>query len=100
MERFEGAFQMTYGSRKKNKKLYVLDKNMKKPTKKDLVYIDDSPDYCERNLTSVSIPKSNSRHTQWIPKSYPSQTHVIPKAHPGHTQVKLKAYPRNTQVTN
>ncbi|XP_046458173.1 protein Wnt-4-like [Daphnia pulex] len=72
MERFEGAFQMTYrgggmattsqagispsvGSvgvaKKLKKKLLVVDKNMKKPTKKDLVYLDDSPDYCERNQT-------------------------------------------------
>lgn len=65
MERFEGAFQMTYRSggvatssstssrvaKKLKNKLLVVDKNMKKPTKKDLVYLDDSPDYCERNQT-------------------------------------------------
>ena len=70
MERFEGAFQMTYRgggmaatsqagissssvgvAKKLKKKLLVVDKNMKKPTKKDLVYLDDSPDYCERNQT-------------------------------------------------
>jgi wingless-type MMTV integration site family protein 4 len=66
MERFEGAFQMTYrgggiasrsisissgATKKLKKKLLVVDKNMKKPTKKDLVYLDDSPDYCERNQT-------------------------------------------------
>lgn len=64
MERFEGAFQMTYrgggissasttggATKKLKKKLLVVDKHMKKPTKKDLVYLDDSPDYCERNQT-------------------------------------------------
>ena len=63
MERFEGAYQMTYRSsalssstsssntKKLKKKLLVVDKHMKKPTKKDLVYLDDSPDYCERNQT-------------------------------------------------
>lgn len=56
MERFEGAFQMTFRNSNTNtkitkKKLVVIDKNMKKPTKKDLVFIDDSPDYCDRNQT-------------------------------------------------
>ena len=68
MERFEGAFHMTYrgggigissassssisgATKKLKKKLLVVDKHMKKPTKKDLVYLDDSPDYCERNQT-------------------------------------------------
>lgn len=80
MERFEGAYQMTYrrstististmstvstmstltstptianvNAKKLKKKLLVVDKQMKKPTKKDLVYLDDSPDYCERNQT-------------------------------------------------
>ncbi len=65
MERFEGAFHMTYrggclssastiggaSTKKLKKKLLVVDKHMKKPTKKDLVYLDDSPDYCERNQT-------------------------------------------------
>lgn len=65
MDRFEGAFQMTYRgggvaissstssrvAKKLKNKLLVVDKNMKKPTKKDLVYLDDSPDYCERNQT-------------------------------------------------
>jgi len=51
MERFEGAYQMTYNLKKKNKKLQVIDKNMKKPTRKDLVFLDESPDYCERNQT-------------------------------------------------
>ena len=68
MERFEGAYQMTYrgvissstipgtsgaivNSKKMKKKLLVVDKHMKKPTKMDLVFLDDSPDYCERNQT-------------------------------------------------
>jgi len=54
MERFEGAFQMTLrnsNSKVPKKKLVVIDKNMKKPTKKDLVYIDDSLNFCERNQT-------------------------------------------------
>lgn len=62
MERFEGASLMSYrGSntpvtasglaKLTKKKLYVVDKHMKKPTRKDLVYLDESPDYCERNQT-------------------------------------------------
>ena len=51
MERFEGAHHMTYNLKKKKKKLHVIDKNMKKPTRKDLVFLDESPDYCERNQT-------------------------------------------------
>lgn len=58
MERFEGAFRMTYrrntkpGNNKNSKfKLVIADKQMKKPTRKDLVYLEDSPNYCERNQT-------------------------------------------------
>ena len=52
MERFDGAYQMSYSLKKSKKtKLQILEKGMKKPTKKDLVYLDDSPDYCERNIT-------------------------------------------------
>ena len=54
MERFEGAFQMTFrnnNSKVSKKKLVVIDRHMKKPTKKDLVYIDDSLNFCERNQT-------------------------------------------------
>lgn len=62
MERFEGAYQMTFRTsalietnedikKAKKMKLTVVDKHMKKPTRKDLVYLDDSPDYCERNQT-------------------------------------------------
>ena len=52
MDRFEGAYQMGYGGKKSKKnKLHVVEKNMKKPTKKDLVFLDESPDYCDRNLT-------------------------------------------------
>ncbi|EFX69968.1 secreted signaling factor WNT4-like protein, partial [Daphnia pulex] len=56
MERFEGAFQMTYrgGGMAATSHAGISPSsgsNMKKPTKKDLVYLDDSPDYCERNQT-------------------------------------------------
>lgn len=60
MERFEGAFRMAFRDgysgvqnenefKKLRSKLVVVDKHMKKPSRKDLVYLDDSPDYCERN---------------------------------------------------
>ncbi|CAH1797263.1 unnamed protein product [Owenia fusiformis] len=52
-EKFDGASQVKF-SKKKNR-LLPIGKNQKKPTKKDLVYIDDSPDFCEYNPETGSL---------------------------------------------
>lgn len=48
----EGAAQvrLTRGGRK-SARLRPARPDLKRPNKTDLVYFDDSPDYCERNLT-------------------------------------------------
>lgn len=57
-EKFEGAFRVKPVRRSENKngkptklRLKPMLKEMKKPTKKDLVFIEESPTYCERNET-------------------------------------------------
>ncbi|ODM89412.1 Protein Wnt-7b [Orchesella cincta] len=62
-EKFEGAFRVKPVRRSENKppshsngkptklRLKPMMKEMKKPTKKDLVYIEESPTYCDRNET-------------------------------------------------
>ncbi|KAJ8678569.1 hypothetical protein QAD02_014356, partial [Eretmocerus hayati] len=39
---------------------------LKRPNKTDLVYLDDSPDYCERNLTNPANTNSWSQETQQL----------------------------------
>lgn len=50
-KKFDGAtrVQLIHGNRRPRLKPALKD--MKKPTKRDLVFIDYSPDYCERNET-------------------------------------------------
>lgn len=57
-EKFEGAFRVRAVHRGVTKKeikgklrLKPFDREMKKPTKRDLVFMDESPDYCDRNET-------------------------------------------------
>lgn len=57
-DKFDGAFRVKAVKRsisrngKMNKlRLKPILKEMKRPTKKDLVFLDDSPTYCERNET-------------------------------------------------
>lgn len=57
-EKFEGAFRVKAVRRSLNKngkinkmRLKPVLKDMKRPTKKDLVFMDDSPTYCDRNET-------------------------------------------------
>ena len=52
-QRFDGANQVKMARRKR--KLRPINKSLKRPTKNDLVYLQQSPDYCERNLRSGSL---------------------------------------------
>lgn len=57
-QNYEGASHVKFVERRK-KKLRAVSPDMKKPIKTDLVYLDDSPDYCEKNDTYVSIAINN-----------------------------------------
>ena len=46
-DRFDGASLMKINRRKS--KLRPISKDMKKPTRNDLVYLENSPDFCEQN---------------------------------------------------
>ncbi|OXA51732.1 Protein Wnt-4 [Folsomia candida] len=57
-EKFDGAFRVKAVRRSVNKngkinklRLKPVLREMKRPTKKDLVFLDDSPTYCEKNET-------------------------------------------------
>jgi hypothetical protein len=61
-EKFDRAFRVKAVRRSLNKngkvnklRLKPVLKEMKRPTKKDLVFLDDSPTYCERNETYVVV---------------------------------------------
>jgi len=47
--RFDGATQMSYVQRKQKSRLRPSKRDVKRPSKKDLIYLDDSPDYCMVN---------------------------------------------------
>lgn len=49
-KRYEGASHVKYVERRR-KKLKVISPDFKKPNRTDLVYLEDSPDYCEKNET-------------------------------------------------
>lgn len=51
--RYEGASHVKLVERRRGrlKKLRAISPDLKKPNKTDLVYLDDSPDYCEKNET-------------------------------------------------
>jgi len=46
-DKFDGANKVQINRR--NARLSAADPNMKKPTRKDLVYLQESPDFCEFN---------------------------------------------------
>ena len=48
-DRFEGASRVKLGKRKH--KLRPISKEMKRPTHQDLVYLEDSPTYCDYDPT-------------------------------------------------
>nr|CAH7745465.1 unnamed protein product [Callosobruchus chinensis] len=49
-QRYEGASHVKFVERRR-KKLKAISADWKKPNRTDLVYLDESPDYCERNET-------------------------------------------------
>lgn len=51
--KFDGATLVKAVERRHKIKLRPVRKNVKRPSKKDLVYLDESPDYCLRNETWV-----------------------------------------------
>lgn len=57
-QRYEGASHVKFVERRnphsgerRKKKLKAITPDLKKPNRTDLVYLDESPDYCERNET-------------------------------------------------
>ncbi|GFX10614.1 protein Wnt-5a [Trichonephila clavipes] len=50
--KFDGATLVKAVERRHKVKLRPVRKNVKRPSKKDLVFLDDSPDYCVRNETT------------------------------------------------
>jgi wingless-type MMTV integration site family protein 5 len=51
-EKYEGAIEVRVTRRGR---LQIRDPRFSLPTASDLVYIDDSPNYCIRNITAGSI---------------------------------------------
>lgn len=53
--RYEGAVlvKMVEKKKKQAKKLRAAGRDIKQPNRTELVYLEDSPDYCERNETLV-----------------------------------------------
>ncbi|CAH0551211.1 unnamed protein product [Brassicogethes aeneus] len=49
-QRYEGSSHVKFVD-KRRRKLRIINPDFKKPNKTDLVFLDDSPDYCEKNDT-------------------------------------------------
>ena len=45
-QKFDGATHMSYVQKKHKSRLRPSKRDIKKPSKKDLVYLDESPDFC------------------------------------------------------
>ncbi|CAH1116599.1 unnamed protein product [Phaedon cochleariae] len=58
-QRYEGASHVKFVERRR-KKLKAISSDLKKPNRTDLVYLDDSPDYCEKN-DSLNIQGTHGR---------------------------------------
>lgn len=49
VKKFDAATQVKIAEHKAKARLKPARKDAKRPSKKDLVYLDDSPDYCQFN---------------------------------------------------
>lgn len=68
MQRYDGATQVQASLSRGRAKLKPVMREVKRPGKKDLVYIDDSPDYCQKNETLVANPRTfHSHHSLMMP---------------------------------
>ncbi|XP_066977927.1 protein Wnt-4-like [Macrobrachium rosenbergii] len=67
LRRFESAINVRFVNRKKRKKLRPMKRGYKRPTKRDLVFLEESPDYCNRNM-KLGVLGTSSRlcnKTSW-----------------------------------
>ena len=49
LKKFDAATQVKTAEHKSKVRLKPTHKDVKRPSKKDLVFLDDSPDYCQSN---------------------------------------------------
>lgn len=53
MKKYKSAIRV--GSDNTGRNLIVIDSSMKKPTEQDLLYMENSPEFCEKNLKQGSL---------------------------------------------
>lgn len=58
--KFDGATHVKVIERKQKNRLRPTRRDIKRPSKKDLVYLEESPDFCFKNMSLVIIWIQNS----------------------------------------
>ncbi len=53
--KFDGATHVKVIERKQKNRLRPTRRDIKRPSKKDLVYLEESPDFCFKNMSLVII---------------------------------------------